>query len=294
MPPSVPHDPQPGRLGDDLDQLLEILADAVEPIPELSRLATPERLDFLFQIELRKLVRSGPEAGLAPARLLAIAGEAAGVGVLPLATPSRVRGFLDQLASRVRAAGAWDQAAPLWWDPLPTVAQSEQLHLRWTAGLPSTEPLRQAFATSVNPSWLVLPDLLSPPLIRELSRELRAAASEGAFALERAGVGAGDQVIAQRSDSVLYLSGLEPELLCAAPAVAALIQACASQLAPRLAAAFPGRGRVRSPGGDAGLLSSAFERLPHPFRQSRRCSRQRANPDSRALSECSGNAVSRW
>lgn len=219
-----------------LDRLEQILTDGGETLPELGRLGDPARLDFLFRLELAAVLRAGPGAEISPDRLLAVAQRATAAGTLPLTTVASLRRTLRRLAMRLHTAGAWDPARPPWWSPLPALSPAEKLWRkagRLEDALPNGR-LVQAFATPQAPRWLSLPSLVPASLIRAVHRQLEAAYGDGALDLERAGVGAGERLSSRRSDSVLYLSGLEPEL-AAAPAMATLVQWCLAHLGGLLA-----------------------------------------------------------
>ncbi len=228
-----------------LDRLERALTVAGDPLPYLARLGDPARLDFLFRLELAAIQRAGPGAEISPHRLLGVAQLATAAGALPLATLSALRRTLRRLEKRLHDAGAWDSARPLWWSPLPDRSPDEALWhqtgiLEQT--LPAHEKLAEAFADADDsPRWLSLPALLPASFIGDLHGQLEAAFDQGALELERAGVGADQRLTARRGDSVIYLSGLEGELLETAPAAAALIQWCLANLGDRLAKAITGK-----------------------------------------------------
>lgn len=243
----MPHEPAPLRPA--LNRLEELLASvAPEALPaELRRLAEPERLQLLFQLELRAIVRAGPKAAdpqLTPERLLTVAQQAARNGALPLATPTDLRRTLRRLARRLRDAGAWHGGRDLWWSPLSGPNLEESIWkecYRLADALPSRRRLSTAFAASPDaPHWRSLPHLLPPDLIVAVFGELEAASHLGVLDLARAGVGVDGRITASRSDSVRYLSGHESEVLDAAPAFAALVQWCLANLGDLLADGLPG------------------------------------------------------
>ena len=243
--------PAPPNLRDTLDRLERILAApaAGDALAELGRLGNPSRLDFLFRLELAAILRVGVGAEISPDRLLRAAQDAAAAGVLPLATLQALRRTLRRLEGRLRDAGAWDPARPLWWSPLPALSSTEELWQsvgRLGDALPG-DRLATAFVDADGiadgivvpaprlhgtdaPRWLSLPALVPASFICALHEQLETAYRDGAFDLERAGVGAEQRLSSRRSDSVLYLSGLEPDLLEVAPAMAALAQWCLANL----------------------------------------------------------------
>ncbi len=234
-----PQLPIAGNLRAALDRLEHVLvssSEAGEPVPELGRLGDPWRLDFLFRLELAGIVRAGPDTEIAPRRLLAVAQRAAAAGVLPLATLAALRRTLQRLEAGAVEAGAWDPGRPFWWSPLPALSAAEELWQR-AGRLGEALPGDRLAGAFADPSrrWLSLPSLVPVTLIRAVHEQLEAAYAAGTLGLERAGVGAGDRVSSRRSDSVLYLSGLEPELLETAPAMAVLAQWCLEHLGGRLA-----------------------------------------------------------
>ncbi|MEM7355846.1 MAG: 2OG-Fe(II) oxygenase [Acidobacteriota bacterium] len=237
--------PRPVGLRAQLAQLEAILASADERLAQLRQLADPHRLAFLFRVQLGSILRGAADSQLTPGGLLAVAQQAAATGILPLTGVAALRRSLEQLTDRLRQAGAWDAHQPMAWDPLPLLSPEEE---RWThlealgQTLPIDEPLADAFADRAAASgWLALPDLLPAELITEVHHQLEAAQRQDQLTLERAGVGAEQRLSTRRSDSVLYLSGLEPELLRTAPTVAALIQYCLDELGERWAERLPGR-----------------------------------------------------
>ncbi len=236
--------PKPIGTRAQLHRLEELISRSECSLDDLRELADPDPLALLFEIELRTLLRtprSHTSTAPTPARLLATAQRAAAAGLLPLATPTALRTFLDRLQSRLREAGAWAHDHPVDWQPLPKPTDLEQ---QWnllstsTDRLPPPDRLVNTFADTC---WLALPELLDKTACRDLHRQLEAAHRQGVLPLERAGVGAGERVSASRSDAVLYLTGREPELLSAAPTAAAWIQWCLAHLGDRLTAALPAR-----------------------------------------------------
>lgn len=232
-----------------LTRLELALAESGDPLAELARLAGTADLPLLLQVLLRKLVRTGPAADPAVLRrLVAVAQEAAASGIVPLATPGVLRGALEALAGRLRDAGAWVAERPLWWSPLPEPTILEELWhslgrpVEPLVSLPARDQQAAAFGgPPAPPLRRSLPSFLAPALTGPLHRELEAAFRRGELGLERAGVGASDRISARRSDRVRYVSGREPELLRAAPRLAALVQWGLEHLAGHLAAALPGR-----------------------------------------------------
>ncbi len=224
----------PGNIRADLDRLQDILTDAGDPLPALGGLGDPSRLDFLFRLELATVLRTGPDAEISPHRLLAAARDAAAAGTLPLATVASLRRSLRRLETRLHDDGTWDPARPAWWSPLPDASPAEELWQRaerLADALPD-DRLAEAFADgeAETPCWLSLASLVPASLIRAVHEQLEAAYGDGVLDLERGGVGAGECRSSRRSDSVLYLSGLEPELVAAAPAMATLAQWCLARL----------------------------------------------------------------
>ncbi len=191
---------------------------------------------LLFEVELGFLLRSGPQAAtLGPSRLLELAQDGASTGVLPLAVPAALDRTLAAAAVRVREAGAWRDDVPLWFFPLPPPRPAEQLraHLGSAVALP---PASELVATLVLSSsrWWRLPGFLDAELTTTIHCELESAYEAGRLPLERPGVGAAERISARRADSVCYLTGQEPELLDAAPSVAALVQWALAELAGHL------------------------------------------------------------
>ncbi len=242
--------PPSGNLRANLDRFERILTDGGDLLPELGRLGDPSRLDFLFRLELAAILRAGPGAELSPDRLLAVAQDAAAAGTLPLATTPALRRTLRRLEARLHDAGAWDPARPPWWSPLPAVSPNEKLWQqagRLEEGLPSDQLVEALAETPEAPRWLSLPSLVPGSLIRAVHGQLEAAYGAGELDLERAGVGAGERLSSRRSDSVLYLSGLEPELVAAAPAMATLAQWCLTRFGDLLARQLRGSGTIYPP-----------------------------------------------
>lgn len=240
--------PRPVGTRAQLHRLEELLSQSEISPAKLSDLAEPERLALLFEIEIRSLLRtpqspptqSQSSTAPTPAKLLTVARDAAMAGVLPLATPASLRAFLDRLEVRIRDAGAWARDQLMWWQPLPTPTDSEQLWAQIAAAdrFSSSEQLVETFATK---SWLALPQLLTTAVCSDLHDQLEAAYRSEYLALERAGVGAGERVSSSRSDAVLYLTGHEPHLLHAAPLAAAWIQWLLNHLGDQLAKVAPER-----------------------------------------------------
>lgn len=237
-----------GNLRASLDQLERLLLDAVDPLPELGGLGDPTRLEFLFRLELTAIARAGPGAEISPERLLLVAQRAAAAGILTLATPPTLRRTLRRLEARLHEADAWDPRRPLWWSPLPALSATEELW-RQAGRFEETVPAERLARAFGDPSrrWLSLPSLVPASLIRAVHDQLETGHASGALDLERAGVGAEDRLSAQRNDSVRYVSGLEPELVEKAPAMAALVQWCLARLGQRLAGALDRVGALFAP-----------------------------------------------
>ena len=247
-----PSQPVPKRRGlrQELDDLELLLIGDGDPLSEIRELAGPERLDFLFRLELAAILRAGPAAEVSPRRLLVTATRAAEGGALPLATVVALRRTLRRLTERLYAAGAWHPARPMWWSPLPEPMSIEELWRR--AGgveeiLRSRDDRLTAAFGDTGDRWLGLPELVPASLVGTLHGQLEAAHDAGALDLERAGVGADGRISSRRGDSVLYLDGTEPELLAAAPAFAALAQWCLAHLADHLTTALPEEYRIYPP-----------------------------------------------
>jgi len=260
-----------GGYGQALAELEALLA-AGDPLPALPSLGDPERLDLLFRLALHKAVRRGPgvEGEPSPARLVAVAGSAAAEGTVPVATPADLRRTLDALTTRLRDAGGWHPEHPPWWYPLPEPTALEALWVRLEDGdgspvhLPGRRQLASAFAASDDdsgdataPRWLALPRLYDPEFLSRVHRRLEETHEAGGLTLTREGVGAAGRLSVRRSDSVRYLSGLEPELLRHLPELAVLVQWLLRRLGDRLA--IPG-GAVHPP------QQAMLARYPAPSR----------------------------
>ena len=204
----------------------------------------PARGELAFRLLLLRRIKAGPGGG-APARLLELTQSAVRLGLLPAAAAGRLRSTLATLAGRLREAGAWDPAAPLWWQPLPEPSFLEGLWQRFQAdgglALPEADAVAGALGLESGDRTLRLPRLLGPGLLDHVHRELEAAHESGALSLAREGVGASAEVTVRRTDEVCYFTGLEPGLLQAAPTTALLIQALLGPVARRLQQSLPGR-----------------------------------------------------
>jgi len=234
------------------ERLVAILADgptAAAPADALRRLGSPSGVDRLLRAALLAAVRRGPASereGWGPARLLDVAVRGAREGAVPVATASALRAVLEDLEARLHTDGLWRPEAPLWWRPLPDASPQERV---WTAldralgaggTLPSAEALTEELASPGGTGWSVIADGLDPAMVGALHRELAALERSEVLALVRGGVGADDRASTARSDRVAYLTGLEPELLAAAPSVATLAQWLLHRLALRVTEALPG------------------------------------------------------
>lgn len=227
-----------------LARLEELLAIPGTDPGELRDLGAPAELAQLVALLALRAVRRGPDpAGLQPAGILAAAGRAALAGVLPVAAVGEVRRLLGDAAEAVREAGAWDPAAPLWWEPLPAPSLLEAVHARLLGEVsprdlfpPAGTALAMAFRAEGVRRWLGLPRLLSEDFLAALGEELAAAFASGRLALAREGVGAAGRLSVRRSDNVLYLSGLEEDLPAEVPHLSALVQTLLARLPLWLAA----------------------------------------------------------
>ncbi len=191
----------------DLRPLLDRLESALtseEPLAALEALAGPTLLEVLFEIEACRLVRMGPELAPLLRRLLAAGRDAAAAGLLPPATVAALRRLLARLAKKLRLAGAWDQEAPLWWEPLPRRRGAEEL---WGTNGPPVPPggtdetVAWVRASGATPVPLLAEPSLAEMLLRIekprlpagtlLLHELRDDEPAGRFHVRRAGEGSG-------------------------------------------------------------------------------------------------------
>ncbi len=209
----------------------------------LGELASAPVLATLFRLALVSAVRRGPAAlddGPSPARLFAAATIAAATGRVALPFLLALRASLTALESELHAGGAWAREEPPWWHPLPTPGPLES---RWRR-------LEQSFGRALGPSagrggsegWLHLTVALPPELLGPLQEQLDRAVDLGIVDLSPGVVGASAARSRHRSDSVLFLTGLEARLLAELPDLAVLVQWLLSRGADRLGRElFPGR-----------------------------------------------------
>ena len=236
-----------------LDGLEEVLGGG-DPQCWASQLAsaTPPEARLAFHLCLCADLRRGPgnpapgQDLSSPGRILLLAQESMGRGALEIGAAAELRRLLWDLEEELHRAGAWRADAPPWWLPLPPVSPLEGLFSELAppagqAGLPSRDRLREAFCRDSSPRWLALPGVLSPSFCQRLHDQLEASFRDGGLQLEAAGVGALGRVSSRRTDRVLYLRGTEPEVLAAAPALAALVQWGLSALGDALGPALPDR-----------------------------------------------------
>lgn len=235
---------------------LGALAAAKESSPaRLRELAAPDALDVLFRVALGTAVRRGPRAAAevgSPAGILALAAAAARAGALPLATVAALRDGLERVADELRRSGAWSEAAPLWWSPLPEPDRLERLWRElgsaeaatgaWV-GAPPAEGAREILSGAGDGGrlWLAWPGALPPPLLKRLHGELATWSEGGGLALRSAGVGRSKRRSERRNDEVRYLTGLEPDLLSGAPTLAVVVQHLLDRVEPGLRALLPNR-----------------------------------------------------
>lgn len=238
--PFVPLDPR--RV---LTRIEELCAEPRRgAVDSLAELASPGALEDLFGLHLGRLVRQGPGRGDAadgPARLLALAAEAASRGVLPAAAPGRLRRRLSDLAQRLVEDGLWAPDVPPWWHPLPAAGALEQTAEAAARALRLPRPTvtRGAFDPDGR-RWLALSDLLAPDWVATIHRQLEGAHGAGALDLEREGVGASGRRSVRRTDVVTYLTGRERAHLEAIPTLAVTVQELLSGLSRWLAESLPG------------------------------------------------------
>ena len=236
--------------------LERILTRSAQPVADLRGLGSPHDLHLLFYVQLCTTVRVGPAAdpttGLTPQRILSVAQQAAGSGLLPLSTLPALRQCLHELESKLIQAGAWRADEPFWWHPPPPPTNLESLWQEWQEAadtpfwLPAEERIRRAVTgagalagASAAPGYLPLPSFMGVSLARQLYREATAAYDGGALELEQGGVGASDRISASRWDRTGFFSGTEAALLQYAPTLAAFVQWCLAHLGDMLADAVP-------------------------------------------------------
>ncbi|MFN2167160.1 MAG: 2OG-Fe(II) oxygenase, partial [Anaerolineae bacterium] len=242
--------------------LERILTGSAQPVEDLAALGSPQDLHLLFYVQLCTTVRMGPAADtrLTPDRILSVAQQAAGSGLLPLSTLPALRQCLDELESRLVQAGAWHPDEALWWHPLPPPTPLEDLWQEWREAadapfdLPPGDQIMRAFAgartvmgagasagTPAAPGYLSLPRFLDDSLALQLYREATASHSDSVLALKQGGVGSSDRISASRWDWTGFFSGTEATLLQAAPTLSAFVQWCLDHLGELLADAVPGK-----------------------------------------------------
>jgi|GEM_PF-1428579 len=255
-----PHDRKTGsRSGDaraaagsgPFERFLAVLARGVgeaELGPALRELGGPAELDRLFRAALVAGVRRGPvveEESWAPARLIEVATRAARCSALPVGTAPGLRRVLEELEERLRGEGLWCTTTALWWRPLPRPGELEEVWsaldstARPGAALPGAEELSHALTAPAGSGWTVARSVIGEGLLRRVSGELAGLGAGGVLELSRGGVGAENRTSPERSDRVAYVTGLEPELLAAAPSVAVLVQWLLRRLTPSVAACLP-------------------------------------------------------
>jgi hypothetical protein len=235
---------RPGVLRRAVAELEEILTragrgSADRPDPRLRELASPPVLATLLRLALVAAVRRGPAGGAdgpTPARLLAAAAAAAAAGWLAVPALVSLRRSLTELEAELGARGAWDSSAPPWWQPLPAPGPLEDFWRDLDEGFgralvpatdpePEPDPERAAPAADRQaPAWLHLPAALPPDLLASLQEGLERSAGRGELALAPGGVGAAGERSRHRSDAVVFLTGLEPDLLARVPGLAVLVQ----------------------------------------------------------------------
>lgn len=223
-----------GAMAAALDRPPDARRDRVHGLREL---AAPEALDLLFRLALESSLRRGPggaaEVG-SPGGLLALAAEAAGAGALPLVTVVALRDSLSALEAELHRTGAWDRAQPFWWSPLPAPGALEAAWRELGPGMPIDLPPAAEVGEALAPArpvperrghgagWIGWRGALTPDLAARIAAEL--ASGAGLLDLDGAGVGRGGRRSSRRSDEVRYLTGLEPDLLERAPALAVFVQ----------------------------------------------------------------------
>lgn len=241
-----------------LEALVEVLrsAPSADPGAGLADLGGPATLDRLLRGAVGAAVGRGPGAGAegwGPARLVAASEAGARAGTVPAATASRLRGVLERLEVELHRGRFWSPSVAPWWRPLPPPGPLEEL---WDAldgaadgpgALDGLDGLREALGDLEGPGRLCLPDGLPDGLVRRVHRELLEAVEDGSLDLARAGVGPTDRATPVRTDRVAYRTGLEPELLEVAPAVAVLIQWVLSRLPERLSGGADGARTLHAP-----------------------------------------------
>ena len=236
--------------------LERILTGSAQPVEDLAALGSRQDLHLLFYVQLCTTVRMGPavDSGLTPHRILSVAQQAAGSGLLPLSTLPALRQCLHELESRLVQAGAWHPDEALWWHPLPLPAPLEGLWQKWREAadapfdLPPGDGILRALmgagafaGAPAAPGYLPLPRFLDSALARQLYREATSAYSDGVLGLKQGGVGSSDRISASRWDWIGFFSGTEPALLQHAPTLAAFVQWCLDHLGDMLADAVPGK-----------------------------------------------------
>lgn len=214
-------------LGTSLNRLEELLEAPELSLDALGRLAEPSRLGHLLLLQMVTLVRCGPQgsAVLTPARLMERAQAVAGAGGIPLLTLARLRKLLARLEGEIKAAGAWDTGAPMWWHVLPELTPLESFwrSLDETVSSSLAKDVSHAFAAG-GAHWWFAPKVFDQASVEQVHRELESAWGRGSLRLEQGGVGSAGELSDRRSDFVAYMSGMEPELLEIVPSLAALVQ----------------------------------------------------------------------
>ncbi|MEM9599147.1 MAG: 2OG-Fe(II) oxygenase, partial [Acidobacteriota bacterium] len=235
----------PRPLRGDLDRLETAAGtDVATAVESLVSLGDPRRATLLLEVALTASLRRGPGGRPSPSRWIEVGAAAAAAGAVPWGTPGELRRRLLDASQRLVASSAWSSDAPAWWDPLPAASEGEGRWEEVAAGLRWPQAPAWAGAFRGGPRYLVMESFVGEDFAAEAFRELETFWGAGASALEPGTVGDARRSADRsgprseghseghsegrtegRSDDVRFVTGLEGDLLAAAPSATVLIQA---------------------------------------------------------------------
>lgn len=225
----------------------DILMHAEQPAQDLGELTSAHDLPVFFHLRMLKSLKIGPakieHQNLYPAKIIAIAQDAASIGAIPFFTVSDLKNNLQELEQELIRKEMWHPSHPFWWQPIPpTYAWEESWH-KMESILEKKEVREQISSfskkKSIDKRWIWLPEFLPSTILQSLSRELQSAEDLNVLTLRREGVGQKLKVSSKRTDLVRYVAGTESELINHLPTFSRVVQWLISQLINHLRVLLP-------------------------------------------------------
>lgn len=231
-----------------LDLFENLLISSPDPIKSLKRENQYHDLDLLIQALLIKSLQLGPERisvdQLKPCHLIKIAQKAASSGLTNTIVPYMMQRTLDNLRHQLIQNSMWDHICPLWWEPLPPPTLYEEI---WNTLEENfirkceKEDVSGKLMEDLDPGWSAIPHFIDNDTIDKVNDELQNTYQKENLTLFEEGTGQQAIISTDRTDEVIYVNGLETDLLENAPITAILVQWLLYKMGIWLKSLFPSK-----------------------------------------------------